>query len=608
MIELILCFWLFWISSRIGNIFLTFFGMSKYNKAETVLFSIGLGLGCLSFLIWGLGQTNLLYATLVYFILILSTVFNLLSKKQNRVSVLKENFPFNIITISLLLVLTIVGMVNILGALTPELRHDSLQYHLSVPHYYILHHQMLDIPYLIYHFYSLNMEMLYTLALLLDGGALAKLIHAGMAILSAYGIYLLSKRYFPSPIPLLAAALFYSLPQVAWMSSTTFNENGWMFFGVLSVMAWLLWWDTQDKRWLYLTGIYCGLGMTIKLIVIVFYPFLLILATIYIIARKKTWSKMYQIIITGLLMIVPVIPWLVRNYIYTANPVFPLLSNVFRSYPEYIYAGNSFHNIRQLPPLTLSILFERMCNAFTSIQINGNGMLPLFFISILVILLFWKSVSKEIKFLMFYGVAAWCIYNVIEGGLDGRFLYPSYPFMAIVSAYIIWFLLQRIPHLSKIVIAIICVAMLLTFGYGRYGFYQDFHESPLPILGSELQSKYLSSHLQLYPAYQFVNDNLPKDATLILSQGYGALYCNRKYMAGSEFDRSPLMVILEHSKTPEDMNQLLNEWHVTYLVLPSYWTEAKRSNETGSAFVRKYSTILFQDAHFIVVKINPTSS
>ncbi len=607
MTALLLYLWLCWIGYRIGDIFLSFCGVTKSNTEEKFLFSIGLGFGIFAFLIFGLGQISFLYASVVYFILFFLTIILILFKEETLYK--RGNLPLNFISISMFFVLSIVGIVNILGALTPELRHDSLQYHLSVPHYYMLHHQMLDIPYLIYHFYSLNMEMLYTMALLIHGAALAKLIHAGMAILSVYGIYVLSKRYFPFPVSLLSATLFYSLPQVAWMSSTTFNENGWMFYGVLSVMTWFHWWDTQDQRWLYLAGIYCGLGMTIKLIVIVFYPFLLSLATIYIITRQKTWSQYYQVIIFSLLMVLPVIPWLLRNYIYTANPVFPLLSNVFQSYPEYIYAGNSFHNIRQLPPLTLSILFERMYNAFTSIQINGNGMLPLFFISIFVILLFWKSVPKEMKFLMFYGVAVWCIYNIIEGGADGRFLYPSYPLMAIVAAYMIWHLLRRISRLSKIIVTtILCVAMLLTFGYGKYVFYQDFDESPFPLLSPASQSKYLASNMFLYPSYQFVNEHLPKDATLILPAGYGALYCNRKYMAGSEFDRSPLMVILEHSKTPQEMYQLLKEWHITYLVLPGYWTETKRSNEIGPQFVREYATILFQDTHFIVARVNTTST
>jgi hypothetical protein len=609
MLSLLFSIWIILLAYFLGDRILRVFQIQPGSLTLKFAFATGLGFGIFAYLILFLGLISCLYPWLISLILFAITVILFYTKRRPLSEIVRNRTPFRffqslIPKSMLIIVIIIIAIINILGALTPEVRHDSLQYHQTIPHYFLMEHRISEVPYTIYYTYALNAEMIYTLGQAMVNGdsMLPKLFHCFAAILTAIAVYGIAKKYTDSAlIPLLSAAIFYTLPQVSWMSSSAFNENWWMLFGILAIAAWLEWyqgppvkiedeenvinynqnqtnqvWEISSKtnqtKWLYLSALFCGFGIATKLIAMMFYPFLLGIATILVILKEK--QKKISILEFGFLMLLPVAPWLIRNYVYTNNPIYPILSRLFSSPHPYDIAGINFAAIRSLPPMNVNAILDRVWNSFIAININGNGILTAFFIVCIPILIL-KTVPQQIKWLTGYSLIAWLIYAVVEGGTDGRFIYPSYPILAIAIGYALSLAINKIAQFQPrslflrptFFIFILCLIMLGTFIHIKLGFIQDFKESWLPVIGEQNQEQYLSDRIGIYPILNYLNRTLPQDARVLLPSGYAGLYCNRKYLAHSEFDISPLEDLIAQYHTADQVYTQLRAWSITDIVI-----------------------------------------
>jgi hypothetical protein len=132
-----------------------------------------------------------------------------------------------------------VAGVTLVAALAPPGGNDwdGLAYHLAAPKVYLRHGRIHFIPYDSHTDFPFTMEMLYSLGLALAGAPLAKLLHwstgglTALAVAAFWRTHLLRSGSEPrartrSPAtwaPPLAAALFLSVPHVAWEATTPYN-------------------------------------------------------------------------------------------------------------------------------------------------------------------------------------------------------------------------------------------------------------------------------------------------------------------------------------------------------------------------------------------------
>ena len=590
-----------------GLLSLHLLGFKDLEPLRRGLYAIGLGLGQLAAIVFSLGQLTLLYPGIFLLLFGLSGCIIIYRAAFFYSSLRYQEIPARIPTrtawLSWLLVffISLLIVMNIAGALSPEMRQDSLQYHVSVPHYYLMYHQMMDIPYNIYHYYSLNQEMLYTFTMAFGTTSSAKLLHAVMGILTFLGIFVLARKSHPLPAALLAGFLFYCQPQMSWMSSTAFNENGWMFFGILAIISWMQWKESLQTKDLFLSGIFCGLGISIKLIAIIYAPFLLSLFTLVILIRHRYTRQVIPYLVFLGLLLLPVTPWLIRNYIYTHNPFFPMLSNVFTSFQDYSYPGNQFHGIRQMASLNLSGLLTKYQTVFSGIMVNGNWMLLLFLICIPMGIYARKELPADIKFYGGYGVLCWFIYTTVEGGLDGRFIYPVYPIMGVFCGSILWIMLNQLSRLKPVLIGLVTLSLFSLSIFGRLGYAQDLNEPIFPVMSPSHIHQSLSP-LPIYTTYQYVNSTLPQTSNLLVPMAYCGVYCDRKYIGNSEFDLSPLSQVMT-GQPAENIYARLREWKITHVVIPSYLLSVTSPAPEIRTFEKRYTKRLLQTPGFYLIEI-----
>ncbi|MDP3987959.1 MAG: hypothetical protein Q8P80_02340, partial [Candidatus Levybacteria bacterium] len=167
------------------------------------MFALAILIGIYSYLIFGLGlwslltKENISILTFLFFFLLI-----VLNKKYFRSSFkcFKTFKQWRKITDKFtLIILIILGaqmIVNLIGALGPEISFDALWYHLTLPKMYLLSGSISHIPGGLLYYSDMPKlgEMLYALPLSFGSQTGAKLIHFSFGLLSLAALYFLSRK------------------------------------------------------------------------------------------------------------------------------------------------------------------------------------------------------------------------------------------------------------------------------------------------------------------------------------------------------------------------------------------------------------------------------
>src|SRR5258706_11995859 len=185
------------------------------------MFQIAIVIGLFAYVIFLFGILGLLYKPLILIvtILYLGLVFFIFRKKiinpstyPSRLSGFLSGkiFQRERIFLFAFTLLVIQAIVNLIGALGPEIGFDALWYHLTLPKLYNLHHSIypVRIGILYYGFMPKLAELLYIPGLLLGSEIFAKLIHFSFGVLTCVALYLFSKRYLSKEMALLITLIF----------------------------------------------------------------------------------------------------------------------------------------------------------------------------------------------------------------------------------------------------------------------------------------------------------------------------------------------------------------------------------------------------------------
>jgi hypothetical protein len=174
--------------------------------------------------------------------------------------------------------------------------------------------------------------MSYVTAFVLSGVELAKLCNF-VAYLAAGGIVYRFARREGELCGLAAATLFWSAPIALYEATTALIDLPLALYSALAVLALLEWTRTGDRPLVAVSAVGLGLALGCK------YHALFWLAPAVVIlfcharwVERRTWretgglSLLYLGIVAALAA-----PWLVRAWVYTGNPVFPVANAWFRS-------------------------------------------------------------------------------------------------------------------------------------------------------------------------------------------------------------------------------------------------------------------------------------
>lgn len=269
----------------------------------------------------------------------------------------KNNLFKIMIGLIIILILSIIVLASV-----PPVSRDALIHHLAVPKLYIEHGGIYEIPYMSYSYYPMNIDLLYMVPLFFNNDIVPKYIHFVFAILTAGLIFSYLDKRLNRLWGLLGVLFFLSIPIIVKLSITVYVDLGLIFFSTASLIFLLKWIETSfSLRHIVLSAVFCGLALGSKynaliqlLLLALFIPFFYI--HLNRTRQKETSEKLARssaaIQFKGLLLAIVFVfvalliysPWMVRNYSWTKNPVYPLYQSFFQKPDKDSVSENRIEN------------------------------------------------------------------------------------------------------------------------------------------------------------------------------------------------------------------------------------------------------------------------
>jgi hypothetical protein len=143
------------------------------------------------------------------------------------------------------------------------------------------------------------------------------------------------KKRIDTTYALLGVILFLSLPVIIKLSITVYVDLGLYCFSTASLVCLFKWIEKDFKiKYLIVSAIWCGLalgtkynGLIVSFLLSLFVPFIYLRSI-----QNKTKRQSRAIGYCAVFMIVSLMvfsPWMIKNYIWTNNPIYPLYNSLF---------------------------------------------------------------------------------------------------------------------------------------------------------------------------------------------------------------------------------------------------------------------------------------
>ncbi|MCP3876702.1 MAG: glycosyltransferase family 39 protein [Desulfobacteraceae bacterium] len=244
------------------------------------------------------------------------------------------SFPKYIKIILVGLLLSLILSIIILSYVPPVSR-DALIHHLAIPKLYLKHGSIYEIPELKFSYYPMNIDLLYLITLYFGNDIIPKLIHFSFALMTVWLIFGYLKKRIDTLYALFGVLLFLSLPVIIKLSITAYVDLGLVLFSTASIFGLLKWVEEDfDIKHLIYSAIWCGLalgtkynGLIVLFLLSFFVPFIY-LRFVHDKTKRQGMAIGYcAIFIFVSLMVFS--PWMIKNYIWTNNPIYPLYDSLF---------------------------------------------------------------------------------------------------------------------------------------------------------------------------------------------------------------------------------------------------------------------------------------
>ncbi|MBI3552601.1 MAG: glycosyltransferase family 39 protein [Elusimicrobia bacterium] len=604
------CFLLFLGAWSLGDaLLLWFFPDYDYTGLGPlrVVFSLGLGLGVLAYLAFGLFALGIAHRGVyfgLYGMLCLFGICRLIPALRSSVGPPSDKTPDSPPNTTEKIVggfLLVALAFSFLGTTQPEIFYDALVYHLAVPQTYLFAGRLVNMPYNHYSYLPLLTSMLYSWGLAIDGMYFAKLINFGVGFCTLIAIYRWGRVLKDRTLGLVACAIFLGTPLVIYLFWVTNSDLATAFFLLQTLMAAWSWLQDPEKnrKMLYLAGLFAGLGLASKYTA-VFGVSILSFFIAWTFWKKRETLRVRAFLFYLTLIILPLAPWWARNYVYTGNPFFPYLAdtlgpkgtdlNLMRGWQDETKdASPGFR-----PVLHVKKMWDDATTGVANIAFNYIG--PLF-VSFFLLTLCALKVPWVRLGTMFFSASILC---GLSATYITRLLIAYYIPLALLIAFAIVSMLSR--PVQKRCALILLVSML---GFNVYLLSHMLLLTSIKGLrvatGQVTPADYLKEPRNYYPnpsygAYEFVRHLGLRSDDQILVAGESRMFYSPNTTVGSAPHDIP--VIFEWaigSKDPEELYRKLKSRNISIVIFNP--AEARKI-PAGYANIHLSNMIAFMLGHY----------
>jgi hypothetical protein len=376
------------------------------------------------------------------------------------------NSPFTSITITLLF------FIYLAGTCVPEREVDAVWYHLGVPLHYITHGGFIQlVPFNMPSHYPMNAHLHYIFSLLVGNEMTAKAFTLFHFIPIAILLWSVCAKYFDARWGLFCVVLYFSclhfrLPVMANVQRPVY------FYIFLSTV--LLWNALETRHWkmLITASLFCGVAMGTKFngLIFAYIAQWLLLPIWSFLLRKETFFEGFKRWCAhSLLAWLMMSPWLIKSWLYTGNPFYPLLGQFFSTRDPFVapmLSNAENHGLNFMQSKTLAAFVGEIIHNVNYYLYNADILFFLGMVSVPTLLLIRK---KEWTLPAISGAIMLFLFTWLWGFDIGRLFAASYTILVLLITFTLGWIVTHFPH-WKIIKHIVLIGVVCTFVLQKHAY------------------------------------------------------------------------------------------------------------------------------------------
>jgi hypothetical protein len=434
----------------------------------------------------------------------------------------------------------------LVAALAPEIEYDAAWYHLWLPLQWLEAGRLRDIVSEYVSLYPGGWELLNGAALALGGPTAAKLLHfACLPLLGAAACLLASATRVPLPASLVFA-LVVTAPTMMWEGSTAYVDLALAWLVTLGCVALFRYHDSNNRRWLVAAAVTLGGAVAVKHLALIALAVCGITLFVRELRVRTLQDAVVSCAVVGGVALLFGVPWYLRAYAASGNPVFPELYKVFGASPSTRWSMDSEYFLDLFKAhfgmgRSVGSLVLLPWNMTTHAAYFGGTFGPLF-----LILVPFAWTGREPRRLTVVGLGA-LAYGAVWasplGSFQLRFLTPVVPPLAVLGAAGAAALASESARVSRVATRVVTCTIVALLAVNLPPFV-EWHETdrrgwdgwlthvlrgaPASVVfGAEPESSYLARSVPAYRAWAAIDKIAPADARVLTFIGGDYLYSHR---------------------------------------------------------------------------------
>ncbi len=488
-----------------------------FYRTEEWLFSFLIGSACLSGIVFALSTVKLARKGVFLVLAVLAISYALILGAHRSGA---SKFPALPQIWKRIFVVTFSGftVLYFFNALAPESSPDGMTYHLGEVAKYYRAHGFVRITTNIYGNLSQGIELLFLYAFSFGKHSAAALVHFALFVCVTFLILSYGRRIGRPAVGVAGALFFYVSPVVGQDGSIAYTDVAVaaIVFGLFYFLQ--IWDEDRNPSMLAPIAILAGFSFAAKYTAFVAVPYALgFVAWKLWRAHKPVLRPLFA---TAMLMLVFIVPWLVKNWIWVDNPVSPFANRLFPN--PYVHV--SFEDFYR----TSLQLYDMKSRWEIPLQLTVKGDLttgffgPLFLLTPLALLALRYRPGRQLW------LAAIVFALPYYANVGSRFMIPAAPFLclalALAFANVAWLLmLLTLAH------AISCVPRVQRFYTVPY----TWRLARIPFkaaLRLETEETYLSRRSSQFDEARLIERSVPPGERVFAFNQMADAYLSREIL------------------------------------------------------------------------------
>ena len=600
----------------VGERLLSLCGFKWDSFAEEFVFSTATGAGAIAFLILCAALASMLNRYVVGIIFAAALIFGG-SRLLRLVGVVRNAVARDYsrpMEIAYILAFATIVLVMVLRALTPPHAVDEAIYHLASVRRFLEAGSLIPLYDIAQGNTHMLAHMLYVPCLMLGADSATKLLSLGLGLLTALALYAYARRFFNERVGYVAALAFFGAGMVVEVAITARIDvtlAGMLFLATYAITVYL---ERRSLRWLWLSAFLSGAAIGIKLTGFLWVAILgcaYLIQTLYRTPTKERLRHLRLGLFYFLILLAVVSPWLLKNYVYFHDPLYPFTSTETvtdnRSQPVSHFGPaedekleSYFQKAKDRNPRLAERIRGILENAaahrperhplrfwgyFTNPEVYNVGepyhtpnylfvVCPLFLLFGRDRKLIWLALSC----VLFFVLMAWSAWTA-------RYLLPLYPPLTLIAAYVVVRAGETLGTRSAVRVGLPALALLLTTGSVVLSeASQLIRNRELNYINGSLSRADFLSLVFYYSPLRYVNENASGEAKILMIGSQMGYDLQRPYVADTTWESTPWRRLVLKADTPEGVRDEMKAEGITHVIYsPELYVFSTNTGSLGIA-------------------------